>query len=181
MGDLEDFLCLAESGMQYCHLQRQRGKMRGCTGATDWVLGNIFMAAGMGGEEAVIREQMESYRSMREEIQELNYKLEHIMEDDTMIGSSTVLDYRSGFPVPNGVVGIDWDRYYRVKNQYENKICILEKKCCDVEEYIENISDSITRRIFRMYFLDGKKQKEIGKIMHMDRSTISKRLNAPVR
>ena len=41
--------------------------MRGCTGATDWAAGNIFVAAGMGGEEAVIREQMESYRSMREE------------------------------------------------------------------------------------------------------------------
>ena len=49
------------------------------------------------------REQLKSYISMKEEIQELNYKLGHIMEDDTMIGSSTVLDYRSGFPVPQGV------------------------------------------------------------------------------
>lgn len=127
------------------------------------------------------REQMKSYRSMKAEIQELNNKLSHIMEDDTMIGSSTILDYSSGFPVPQGVVGIDWDRYFRLKNQYENKICTLEKKCCAVEEYIENISDSLTRRIFRMYFLEGRKQKEIGKAVHMDRSTISKRLNAPVR
>ena len=127
------------------------------------------------------REQMKSYRSMKAEIQELTNKLSHIMEDDTMIGSSTILDYSSGFPVPQGVVGIDWDRYFRLKNQYENKICTLEKKCCAVEEYIENISDSLTRRIFRMYFLEGRKQKEIGKAVHMDRSTISKRLNAPVR
>ncbi len=127
------------------------------------------------------REQMKSYRSMKAEIQELNNKLSHIMEDDTMIGSSTILDYSSGFPVPQGVVGIDWDRYFRLKNQYENKICTLEKKCCAVEEYIENISDSLTRRIFRMYFLEGRKQKEIGKAVHMDRSTISKKLNAPVR
>ena len=127
------------------------------------------------------REQLESYRSMKEEIQELNYKLEHIMEDETMIGSSTILDYRSGFPVPQGVVGIGWERYYRLKNQYENKISLLEKKCYAVEEYIENISDSLTRRIFRMYFLEGRKQKEIGKAVHMDRSTISKKLNAPVR
>ena len=66
------------------------------------------------------REQMKSYRSMKAEIQELNNKLSHIMEDDTMIGSSTILDYSSGFPVPQGVVGIDWDRYFRLKNQYEN-------------------------------------------------------------
>lgn len=135
------------------------------------------MAAGMRRRNKVTREQMESYRSMKEEIQELNYKLEHIMEDDTMTGSSTILDYRSGFPVPQGVVGIDWERYYRLKNQYRNKICLLEKKCCAVEEYIENISDSVTRRIFRMYFLEGKKQKEIGKSVHMDRSRISRKIN----
>lgn len=127
------------------------------------------------------REQLESYISMKEEIQELNYKMQHMMEDDTTVGSSTILDYRSGFPVPQGVVGVDWDRYYQLKSQYENKICILKKKCSGVEEYIENISDSMTRRIYRMYYLEGKKQREIGEAMHMDRSTISKRLNAPDR
>ena len=123
------------------------------------------------------REQLKSYISMKEEIQELNYKLGHIMEDDTMIGSSTVLDYRSGFPVPQGVVGIDWDRYDRIKSQYRNKICILEKKCRAVEEYIESISDSTTRRSFRMYFLEGKKQREIGRLIHMDRSVVSRKIN----
>lgn len=123
------------------------------------------------------REWLESYRSMKEEIQELNYKLGHIMEDDTMVGSSTILDYRSGFPVPQGVVGIDWDRYDRLKSQYRNKIRTLEEKCSAVEEYIESISDSMTRRIFRMYFLEGRKQKEIGKAVHMDRSRVSRKIN----
>lgn len=123
------------------------------------------------------REQLESYISMKEEIKELNYKLEHIMEDDTMAGSSTVLDYRSGFPVPQGVVGIDWDRYDRFKSQYRNKIRTLEEKCYAIEEYIEGIGDSMTRRIFRMYFLEGRKQKEIGKAVHMDRSRVSRKIN----
>ncbi len=123
------------------------------------------------------REQLESYISMKEEIKELNYKLEHIMEDDTMIGSSTVLDYRSGFPVPQGVVGIDWDRYDQIKSQYRNKIRTLEEKCYAIEEYIENISDSVTRRIFRMYFLEGKKQREIGRLTHMDQSVVSRKIN----
>lgn len=123
------------------------------------------------------REQLKAYRSMKEEIRELNYKMEHIMEDDAMTGSSTILDYRSGFPVPQGVVGIDWGRYDRLKNQYRNKICILEKKCCAIEEYIENISDSVTRRIFRMYFIEGKKQREIGRLTHMDRSVVSRKIN----
>lgn len=123
------------------------------------------------------REQLESYRSMKDEIQELNYKLEHIMEDDTMIGSSTILDYRSGFPVPQGVVGIDWDRYYRLKKQYTLRAAKLKKECELVEAYIEAIDDSMIRRIFRMYFLEGKKQKEIGRLTHMDRSVVSRKIN----
>lgn len=123
------------------------------------------------------REQLESYRSMKDEIQELNYKLEHIMEDDTMTGSSTILDYRSGFPVPQGVVGIDWERYDRLKKHYRDRICILAEKCFAIEEYIENINDSVTRRIFRMYFLEGKRQKEIGRLTHMDQSVVSRKIN----
>lgn len=130
-----------------------------------------------GRWNAVTREALESYRSMYEEIQELNDRLEHIMEDDTIIGSSTVLDYRSGFPVPQGVVGTNWERYDRLKKQYKDRICILDEKCRAIEEYIENIGDSVTRRIFRMYFLEGKKQKEIGRLTHMDRSVVSRKIN----
>ncbi|HBA49485.1 MAG TPA: hypothetical protein DCZ91_17150, partial [Lachnospiraceae bacterium] len=72
---------------------------------------------------------------------------------------------------------IDWDRYDRIKSQYRNKIRTLEEKCSAVEEYIEGISDSMTRRIFRMYFLEGRKQKDIGKAVHMDRSRVSRKIN----
>lgn len=131
--------------------------------------------------EKITKERLKAYRSIKDEISELSYKLEHLYEDDTMIGRSTVIDYRGGYPVPQAVVGIDWERYDRLKNRYESKIRILRKECCAIEEYIDNINDSITRRIYRMYFLEGKKQKEIGQMMHMDRSTVSKRLNAPIR
>lgn len=131
--------------------------------------------------EKMERRRLESYRSMKDEIQELNYALEHLGKGDSMVRSSTVFDYRSGYPVPQAVVGVDWDKVYRLENRYKKKIASLEVECCAVEEYIEGISDSITRRIFRMYYLEGKKQKEIGKIMHMDRSTVSKRLNTTAR
>ena len=123
------------------------------------------------------REQLESYRSMKDEIQELNYKLEHIMEDDTMIGSSTILDYRSGFPVPQGVVGIDWDRYYRLKKQYTLRAEKLKKECELVEAYIEAIDDSMIRRIFRMYFVEGLSQKQIGRNVHLDKSNVSRKID----
>lgn len=32
-----------------------------------------------------------------------------------------------------------------------------------------------------MYFLEGRTQKEIAGLVHMDRSTVSRKLNAPAR
>ena len=99
-----------------------------------------------------------------------------------MLGSSVIKDYRKGYPVPQAVVGVDWERYEWQKEHCERRIQELQKKCDAIERYVEeDIEDSLTRRIFRMYFLEGRTQKEIGKIIHMDRSTVSRKLNAPAR
>lgn len=125
------------------------------------------------------REQLESYRSMKEEIKELQYKLDHLGEADSVIGNDVIMDYRSGYPVPQAVVGVDWDKTDRLHDRYVGRIVRLQKACGEVENCIEGIEDSMTRRIFRMYFLEGMKQKEIAKIVHMDRSVVSRRINAP--
>ncbi len=128
------------------------------------------------------RKQLESYRSMKQEISEMQYTLAHLGEGDSMISSSVINDYRSGYPVPQAVVGVDRERLEGRKKYCEKRIHALQEQCDTVERYVEEgIEDSITRRIFRMYFLEGKTQKEIAKFIHMDRSTVSRRLNAPAR
>ena len=106
------------------------------------------------GSDTVIREQLRSYQSMKAEIFELKERLERL--------------------------GDYWERHEKMKKMYESRIDDLSEKCAAVEEFVEKIGDVMTRRIFRMYFLEGKKQKEIAEIIHMDRSTISRKLNAPV-
>ena len=128
------------------------------------------------------REQLEAYKSKKEEIEELKYKLEHLDEEEALIGRSTVLDYRSGYPVPQTVVGIDWEMHKQQKERCEKRIRILRKQCEAIEKYVEeDIEDSLIRRIFRMYYLEGRTQKEIAKCIHMDRSTVSRKLNAPAQ
>ena len=51
MGHLEIFFCLAESGMEYYYLQKQKGKMRGCTGATEADIGNVLWQQAWRREE----------------------------------------------------------------------------------------------------------------------------------
>lgn len=130
----------------------------------------------------VTREQLESYRSMKHEMLELKYKLSHLGEGDSMLSSSVIKDYRKGYPVPQAVVGVDWERYEWQKEHCEKRIQELRKECDAIERYVEEeIKDSLTRRIFRMYFLEGRTQKEIAGFVHMDRSTVSRKLNAPAR
>lgn len=123
------------------------------------------------------REKLEEYRSKEDEIGELKYKVKHLSENDSMVGNDTILDYRKGYPIPQAVVGKDNARYWRLRNRYENRITQLEKECEEVEVFIENIQDSMTRRIFRMYYIDGLSQSKISSKVHMSQSVVSEKIS----
>lgn len=123
------------------------------------------------------KEQLESYRSKKEEITELTYKVQHLGDNDAMVGNDVIMDYRSGYPVPQSVVGVDLDKYLRLKARYKNRIAKLKEECEQIETYIEDIEDSITRRIFRMYYIDGISQERVAKIVHLDKSSVSRKID----
>ena len=123
------------------------------------------------------REQLEGYRSCREEIQELQYKLDHLGEGDSMIGNDVIMDYRDGFPRPQSVVGYDYGKEERMRKAYESRIEKLRAECAEVELWIEAIPDSLTRRIFRMYYVDGMRQSHIAKKVHLSQAEVSKKIS----
>lgn len=123
------------------------------------------------------REWLEEYRSKRDEIKELEYKLAHLGEGDSLVGNSTIFDYRTGYPRPQAVVGYDYEKHKRLQSTYQNRLKSLKTECSEVECWIEDISDSLMRRIFRMYYIDGMTQREIGKIVHLDKSRISRKMD----
>ena len=122
------------------------------------------------------REQLEQYRSNMEEIKELTYKLEHLGEGDSLIGNDVVFDYRTGYPKPQSVVGYDYELEARRRERLENLRAKIQAECDNVEEFIFGISDGRTRRIFRLYFLEGLSQEKVARKMNMDRSSISKKI-----
>lgn len=147
-----------------------------------WCYRQSGSRCGRSEVEQVTRKQLESYRSMKQEISEIQYALTHLGEGDSVLGSSVINDYRRGYPVPQAVVGVDWERLEWQKKHYEKRIYVLQEQCDAIERYVEeDIEDSLTRRIFRMYFLEGRTQKEIAGLIHMDRSSVSRKLNAPAR
>lgn len=125
----------------------------------------------------ITKELLQGYRSKKDEIQELDYILKNRWRDEGLIGNDVIFDYSKGYPMPQSVVGFDQEKYERLQDRDQRQKEQLEQECEEVEEWVEAIPDSLIRRIFRMYFLDGKKQKEVAKAVHMDRSSISKKID----
>ena len=123
------------------------------------------------------KERLEGYRSCKEEINELRYRIECVKNDDNMIGNDTIFDYRTGYPRPQAVVGYDYEKEARLTARYLSRIDKLKRECTEVEEWIEAISDSLTRRIFRMYYIDGVRQKTIAKKVHVAQSKVSEKIS----
>lgn len=123
------------------------------------------------------RERLEGYRSCKEEIRELQYKLAHLGEGDSMIGNDVILDYQTGYPRPQSVVGYDDKREERLRKTYESRIAKLQAECAEVEQWVEAIPDSLTRRIFRMYYIDRMNQGKIAKKVHLSQSQVSRKID----
>ena len=117
---------------------------------------------------------METYQSNKEEIQELTYKLAHLREN--MVGNSVILDGRTGILRPQAVVGVDEDLLQRRRERYQERKTALEAECEEVENYIENIADGLSRRIIRMRYIDGMTQQRIARKVHMSQSAVSRKV-----
>ena len=123
------------------------------------------------------KEMLQSYRSKKDEIAELDWVLRHRWQDEGLIGNDVIFDYSKGYPMPQSVVGFDQKKYERLQDRDQRRKERLEQECTEIEAFVENIDDSLTRRIFRLYFIDGRRQKDVAKAVHMERSSISKKID----
>lgn len=130
--------------------------------------------------EAMTKERLEAYRSSKMEILELEYTLNNRWKSDTMIGNDVIFDYSKGYPMPQSVPGFDWKRYERLQERDLRRKEFLETECAEVEDFVDGIKDSLIKRIFRMYYIDGRRNvtlEEVGKKVHMGRSGVGKKID----
>lgn len=98
------------------------------------------------------KKELGQYRSKKREIKELTEKLKTSSQDDS-----------------------------RTVSMCKYRIRLLKSDCRLIERYIENIPDSLTRRIFRYYFMDGLSQQEVSRKIYVDKSTVSRKINGYLR
>lgn len=125
----------------------------------------------------ITKELLQGYRSKKAEIKELDWKLKNRWRDEGMIGNDVIFDYSKGYPMPQSVVGFDQKKYERLQDRDQRRKEQLEQECTEIEDFVENIDDSLTRRIFRLCFIDGRKQKDVARSVHLDRSRISRKID----
>ena len=130
------------------------------------------------------RKTLKQYRALKKELVLIDQGIERLQERAENIptvtgkvtGSSHDWPYiETHYPVymdePKEADEID--RRLRIKRARQEEVSRL---ATEIEEYIARIPDSADRQIFEMCFLQGKKQREVAKIMNMDQSTISVRI-----
>lgn len=123
------------------------------------------------------KQRLEAYRSNLAEIKELEKKLADLPGSDSLIGNSVIMDYRRGYPQPQSVVGYDYELESSRRERWEKRKAKLQADVNEVEEWIEAIPDGLTRRCFRMYYVDGLTQNNVAKKVHLCQAEVSKKLS----
>lgn len=96
------------------------------------------------------KEELEQYRSIVAEIDEIRDRLNKNTVHGTVTGSDSEFPYVQHSISIGGVVETE-------RNQRDMLLIRkLEKQKQDIEQFIHNIPDSVTRRIFTYRYMDGK-------------------------
>lgn len=107
----------------------------------------------------ITKQRLEGYRKLKWDIACLEKELSDMVNTDSGMGNSTIMDYRTGYPRPQNIMGFDWKRY-------EQKQMLLEKKkneAAEVKEWIDDIEDDQARYVFKMWYLDNLSWRTIAK------------------
>lgn len=126
--------------------------------------------------EAMTRERLEAYKSNAEEIKELRRKLAHLGEGDSLIGNDVIFNYQTGFPMPQAVVGYDYELEWKRRTRYQNQIAKLEAEQDNIEEWVFGIRDSQIRRLFQLRYLEGSTVEKVARKVHLDKSNVSRKI-----
>ena len=134
--------------------------------------------------------ELSQYRAIKNEIADLNRRIQEtkegpIMSFGTVKGSSKYFPYTPQNFHVTGMDPADTDKRQsqisELLRQREVQRDELLKKQIEIEQYIAGIKDSTTRTIFRMYFIDGLNQLEIGQKTNYSQGRVSKIIQSYVK
>lgn len=131
--------------------------------------------------------ELNQYRAIQTEIDDLSFRIGQLSEKKVQVMTDKVKGSTKYFPyteVNFNVTGVDQEGYWKNQNRIhelkckrENKKAELLQKESEMHDFIYSIKDSQIRQIFILRFIDGLHFEAIGKRLHMDRTTVAKKIS----
>lgn len=131
------------------------------------------------------KEKLKQYIPLKKELKMLDKKLDKLYVRQENIpevlgkvtGSSLDFPYtevrttvKMSEPKENDAI----KRLIRIKEKRKEEV---NRLLVEIEEFIAGIPDSITRQIFELTYIDGKKQREVATTVRYSRSRVSQIIN----
>lgn len=131
------------------------------------------------------KQKLNQHRALQREIPKLHKDIARLYErlEEIPIVTGKVSKSSDDYPYIEQHVTVQMEEpklATEIKKQIRYKELRLdraEKDKTEIERFIANIPDSLTRQIFELTFIDGKGQQLVGKIVGLERSSISKKID----
>lgn len=134
----------------------------------------------------ITRELLAQYTYIEQAIESIKKKIKHYEDNPPAVEYGKVYGSSAEFPYTlrsftisgyNGTSADKWSEKIRnLYNELSDKLRQLEAMRIEIEEFIKDIPDLSTQLIFSYIYIDGMKQEDVAKKLHMEQSTISKRI-----
>lgn len=129
-------------------------------------------------DKQALKECLNQYKAMKQEAEDLRRRIQSLEDQiahlESMVVSDTVTCGRHNKKpirtvtikgVPRGNIEYKRKKLYEKKSRYYNLQLELLEKTSECESFIDEISDSWTRQIFRYRYIDGFEWSRVGRMM----------------
>lgn len=129
------------------------------------------------------KQRLKKHKANKERLKRLEEKIQDLCSTEAEEVMGKVRGSSKDFPyteVRTSVVMADPYEQEKINKQIRKKEAermLLKAEVDEVDEYIEAIGDPEIKEIFELAFVEGKKQREIGEKLNIDRSYVSKKID----
>lgn len=103
------------------------------------------------------KKELEEYQKLKTDIKCLENEMQEMLRTDKGIVSDTILDYKTGYPIPSVITGFDQQRYNELRKKLDKKQDRLQR----INDFIDNIIDDQTRYVFTLKYKNKKTWSQI--------------------
>ena len=130
------------------------------------------------------KQSLMGYQKLKREQVHLLRRIEALQKKEVPVVMGKVKASSRDFPYLEHRISVQMDepvesdrikRMFRIYRERQEKI---GQQMLQIEEFINGIDDTEIRQIFELRLIEGQKQEQIAKVMHLERSSVSRKISA---